>query len=143
MRKRTTANPKRQLERAPTTDLEWQVLARLAEQVTYEGNPVHKRNPGDFGLEPFGGPRQGKTLCDGAKILRKAVALGLLKEGLRRGLISVQRRNDWPQNVWALSDDEIPLEAMLTNRGIGEYHGYPLQSNDPLTWEILKCWKVK
>ncbi len=71
------------------------------------------------------------------------MALGLLKEGLRRGLINDQRRNDWPQHVWALSDDEIPLEAKLTNRGTGEYHGYPLQSKDPFKWEILKRWKVK
>ena len=125
------------------TDQERQALDRLAEQVTYEGNPVHKRNPGDFGLEPVRGPRPGKTLCDGAKIFHKAVALGLLKEGIRRGLISVQRRNDWPQNVWALSDEEIALEAMLTNNGTGEYHGYPLQTNDPLAREIQKRWNVK
>src|SRR5262245_29378489 len=138
MRQRTTANPKRRLDRAPTTEPERLTLARLADQVTYEGNPVHKRNPGDFGLESFSGPRQGKTLCDGAKIFSKAAALDLLRQGLRRGLISVQRRNGWPQNVWALSDDGIPLEAMLTNRGTGEYHGYPLLSNDPLAEEIMK-----
>ena len=45
------------------------------------------------------------------------------------------------RHVWVLSDDEIPLEAKLTNRGTGEYHGYPLQSKDPFKWEILKRGK--
>ena len=75
------------LERTPTTEPERQALARLAEQATYEGNPVHKRNPGNFGLEPFGGPRPGKTLCDDARIFSKTVAVGLLKEGIRRVFI--------------------------------------------------------
>lgn len=140
MFKRTTANPKRRLAARPTSEPGVEELRQFALRATYMGNPVHKRNPGDFGLEPFRGPRPGKTLCDGAKISEKTVALHLLQEGFRKGLVSVQRRNGWPQNVWAMSEDGTPLEAMLTNRGTGEYHGYPLQSNDSLAEEVRKRW---
>ena len=74
----------------------------LAEQcqggrVRYCGNPVHKRNPGDFGLTPPAGPRPGKSLCDTAKIFDKAVANKLLQKGVARGLVSKQFQGDWPQ----------------------------------------------
>ncbi|QDG54898.1 hypothetical protein FIV42_15430 [Persicimonas caeni] len=109
----------------------------------YAGNPVHKRNPGDFGLTPPAAPSPDKTLCDGAEIFEKARAQELLSEGIRRGLVSAQQRGKFPQNVWAVTATGIPLEAQLENHVKGTYHGYPLASNDPLREKVLEWWEDK
>ena len=107
----------------------------------YGGNPEHKRDPGDFNLTPPAAPRPAKSLCDDASVFTRAEALGLLQEGLRRGLVSVQERNGWPQNVWAVAENGVPLEAQLENSERGIYHGYPLPANDPLHGVVLKRWR--
>jgi len=142
MKKRTTVSPKRRLRPAPVWGEELLTLAALAELAVYGGNPEHKRNPGDFGLSPPSLPRPGKTLCDGAQVFERAVAEALLKEGIERGLVSVQVRNGWPQNVWAVADNGVPLEAMLENQERGVYHGYPMLSDDPLREEVLQRWNA-
>jgi hypothetical protein len=112
----------------------------LALRARYGGNPEHKKNPGDFGLSPPSYPRKCKSLCDNAKIVSKDEALRLLKEGFKRGLISVQKKNEWPQNVWAISDRNIPLEAQLENNQLGIYHGYPMPASDPFSEEVRRKW---
>lgn len=142
MKKRKTWNPKRQLQSPPASKEQRQKLADLASRAQYGGNPEHKRNPGDFGLTPPSGHRLGKTLCDAAGITTRAAALDMLREGMRRGLVSEQiRGNEWPQNVWAVSEDGIPLEAQLEQQENGTYHAYPMQSDDALAAEVLKRWK--
>ncbi|MCX6359887.1 MAG: hypothetical protein NT029_08780 [Armatimonadetes bacterium] len=143
MRERRSPNPKRRLRPRPGTDEQVQRPAGLAERASYGGNPEHKRNPGDFGLDPPSRPRPGKTLCDGAGILRRAEALRWLREGMRRGLVSLQEHNGWPQNVWAVTEDGHALEAQLENEATGAYHGYPMQLTDPLRTEVLNRWKVE
>jgi hypothetical protein len=126
-----------------STPLDEQTLNRLqqlAEKVRYGGNPEHKRNPGDFNLSPPSNPRQAKTLCDEVGIFKKTEALALLKEGLRQGLVSIQERNGWPQNIWAVVNGRS-LQAMLENAEQGTYHGYPLQQDEPLADEVLKRWE--
>jgi hypothetical protein len=109
--KRRTFNPKRHMASAlAPTDLE-----RLASDVRYGGNPEHKRNPGNFGLTPPASPRRQKTLCDEAGVFDQELALRLLQEGIRCGLISEQRNGSYPQNVWAVSAEGVPLEAQLEN----------------------------
>ena len=115
-------------------------LSGLAARVRYTGNPAHKQNPGDFGLHPPAGPRDDKTLCDNAGIFSKSKAQRLLQEGIKRGLVSVQDRDGFPQNVWAVTDDGYPLEAQLENRTQGHYHGYPLPMNDPFRTRVLESW---
>lgn len=116
-------------------------LDQLAMRVTYGGNPEHKRNPGDFGLTPPADPRPGKSLCDVAGIFRRAEALKLLQEGLRRGLMSDRQENGWPKNIWSVSSSGIPLEAQLENPIQGSYHGYPMPETDPLASEVLSRWR--
>ena len=116
-------------------------LARLADSVKYGGNPEHKRNPGDFQLNPPAQPRADKTLCDAVGIFDMATALGLLREGVRRGLISEQTRGDFPQNIWSVTEDGEPLEAQLENQAQGVYHGYPMTRNDDFSDEVLRRWK--
>jgi hypothetical protein len=55
-------------------------------------------------------------------------------------LISEQKRGDFPQNIWAVTSDGIPLEAQLTNEVQGVYHGYPMPSSDDLRNEVIKRW---
>lgn len=135
-------NPKRRLIGPEQFEAERAGLGQLADRIRYGGHPAHKRNPGDFGLKPPSGPRQGKTLCDGVEIFSRASAEGLLKAGMRRGLVSVQRRNEWPQNIWAVSENGSPLEAQLDNQESGQYHGYPIQFGDPLWLLILERWRA-
>jgi hypothetical protein len=133
-------NDKRRLLSGSEVDARLQELGRLAERARYGGNPEHKRNPGDFGLTPPFGPRPGKSLCDVANIFRRAEAEKLLREGLRRGLVSDRHEGDWPKNVWSVTDDGIPLEAQIENPELGSYHGYPMPESDPMRAEILKRW---
>lgn len=129
-------NPKRRIAAAPDPD----ALEDLAARVRYGGNPEHKRNPGDFGLTPPARPRADKSKCDWAGIVERAVALRLLREGIRRGLVSEQRRGGYPQNVWALTNDGYPLEAQLENSVSGAYHGYPMPETDPFRDVVLEHW---
>lgn len=132
-------NTKRALRPPVQTAADQYRLDALAERVAYGGNPQHKRNPGDFGLTPPAAPRQGKTLCDDVAIFKKAEALRLLRCGVRRGLVSEQMNGEWPQNIWAVSAEGIPLEAMYDGNG-GCYHGYPMPAGDPLAGEVRLRW---
>jgi len=109
------------------------------EKVRYRGNPEHKRNPGDYGLSPPGAPRPGKTLCDQVGIYTRAEALTLLREGLQRGMFSLQERGGWPQNVWAVTERGEPLEAQHEAQGV--YHGYPMPEADPFREKVLDRWR--
>lgn len=111
--------------------------------VKYGGNPEHKKNPNDFGLEPQVGARQGKSLCDEVAIFEKEKAVDLLKEGVRRGMISEQKRNEFPQNIWAVDSNDKPLEAQLENQATGTYHGYPVPESDPMGSEIIEKWNER
>jgi len=138
IKKRRTANPKHRF----ATALVKADLDRLAGQVKYTGNAEHKRNPGDFGLPPPLGPRPGKTLCDGANIFQRRVAVKLLKEGIRRGLVSKQVRGEFPQNIWAVTEDGIALEAQLDNCETGSYHGYPMREDDGFLEKVIAKWQA-
>jgi hypothetical protein len=137
-RRNNQFNPKRRLREHTEVDLA--VCAELASKVSYGGNPEHKKNPGDFGLIPPSGPRAGKSLCDIAQIVSRKEALEYLKQGLTKGLISDRHKGQWPQNVWAVTGDGIPLEAQLENPESGSYHGYPMPPSDPMAEEVLQRW---
>ncbi|WP_306004981.1 hypothetical protein [Aquicoccus porphyridii] len=132
-------NPKRRLATAEI--LSSDERKRLADAVTYTGNPEHKRNPGDFGLTPPAQPRRGKTLCDGASIFKRSDALRWLRDGLERGAVSERFIDGWPKNVWAVTEDGTPLEAQRD--GEGSYHGYPMPPEDPMAAEIKRFWEAE
>jgi hypothetical protein len=136
MSSKRSFNPKRKL--LPVAGREFVVLDSLSRKVEYRGNPQHKRNPGDYGLLPPAAARLHKTLCDSTG-LRQQDALSLLREAVRRGMISEQFREDWPQNVWAVTGDGVPLEAQLEGNGV--YHGYPMPESDPFRMTILEAWE--
>ncbi len=57
-----------------------------------------------------------------------------------RGLISVQTRGQFPQNIWSVTESGCPLEAQLENQELGTYHGYPMPSTDPFRDAVLLRW---
>jgi hypothetical protein len=142
MKPRKAFNPKRRLQPAPQSDAERAALIALEAGISYGGNPEHKRNPGDFGLDPPCMPRQGKSLCDAAEVFKLAMATAILREGIRKGLISTRLANGWPRNIWAVAPNGVPLEAQLENPEKGIYHGYPMQPSDPLTGAVLSRWRA-
>lgn len=115
----------------------------LVKRVSYGGNPEHKKNPGDFGLTPPCQPKADKSLCDEIGIFKKSDAEKLLREGIRRGLISKNERGQFPQNVWAVTQDGIPVEAQLENLETGIYHGYPMPISDSFYNAVLSRWGAK
>ncbi|WAC72674.1 hypothetical protein OU995_24590 [Roseateles sp. SL47] len=133
-------NPKRRLLAPEQAQTRAKELQDLADRARYGGNPEHKKNPGDFGLTPPSDPRQGKSLCDVAKVFKRAEAEALLRNGLRRGLVSDRMDGEWPKNVWSVTSDGIPMEAQIENPVLGIYHGYPMPETDPLTQEVLDRW---
>ena len=139
--KRRTFNPKRRICTKQEFQSLQEALSTLLENVNYRGNPEHKRNPGDFGLTPPGAPRPWKTLCDEVQISSRTEAPRLLREGLRRGMISPQQRNGWPQNVWAVTERGEPLEAQRESDGL--YHGYPMPEADPFREKVLERWAIQ
>ena len=139
--RRHTPNLKRKLRPMPHDEYERHLLAELAERVRYGGNPQHKSNPGDFDLTPPSQARQFKTLCDRAGVFKRSEGLALLREGVRRGLISDRTTNGWPKNIWAVSASGEPVEAILENPDRGTYHGYAMGDDDPLAEDVLTRWR--
>ncbi len=139
MRRRKSFNPKRRICGEDEARARLQKFAAANLSPRYSGNPEHKRNPGDFGLEPPSSPRLGKSLCDAVKIYTRGEASELLTSAFLRGLFSIQEREGWPQNVWAVTVDGHPVEAQLEGAGI--YHGYPMPAADPFRDEILARWE--
>ena len=139
MRRYGQFNPKRRLITPAQAEARAQELTALAARVGYGGNPEHKKNPGDFNLTPPSDPRQGKSLCDVAKIFERQIALELLRAGIRKGLVS-DRGAEWPKNVWSVTPEGIALEAQLENPDLGTYHGYPMPETDPMAGEVLRRW---
>lgn len=137
---RRTFNPKRRICTTEEFLNRQDTLSTRVENVRYRGNPEHKRNPGDFGLNPPSAPRPGKTLCDQVEVFSYSEALRLLQAGFQKGMFSAQERNGWPQNVWAVTDKGEPLEAQL--EGDGVYHGYPMPEADPFREKVLERWTL-
>jgi hypothetical protein len=137
MKRRTGFNPKRSIR--PNIDEDY--LQGLAESIKYGGNPEHKRNPGDFGLTPPAQPRPYKSLCDVVEVFSKLDATRLLRQGVKRGLISDREQNGFPQNIWSVTKNGYPLEAQLENAEQGIYHGYPMPQSDPFREKVLEVWQ--
>lgn len=115
---------------------------RMAEESSYWPSPYHKRSHSFEVVQPR--PRRDKTVCDSAEDgdFREDARM-LLASGFRRGMVSAQKRGGWPQNVWAVGDDDTVYEAQLTNRGQGEYHGYPMKGDDEFRCIVLREWKAR
>lgn len=139
-KRRQRLNPKRSM--LPVNN-NVAALAELAACVSYGGNPDHKSNPGDYGLQPVSRWRPGKSLCDTTAIFRKADALSHLQAGIMKGMISDKFRGKFPQHIWSVTVDGTPLEAELDNQDLGSYHGYPLLPADPFSQVVSDEWNAR
>jgi hypothetical protein len=137
MKERCGFNPKRRI--APIGQWTAENLGRMARRIRYGGNSEHKSRPNDYALLPLSNPRPGKTLCDATGEFPKGRAEELLRAGLLKGMVSVQVRGDWPQNIWSVYQNEA-FEAQLENKEQGVYHGYPMPLADDLRAIVLKEW---
>ena len=137
MKRRKGYNPKRRI--APAEQWPAEKCTAMVARVRYGGNPEHKSRPGDYDLAPPANPRPGKALCDAAGEFPKARAELLLQKGLSRGIVSLQERGGWPQNIWSVADGE-PYEAQLENNDQGVYHGYPMPKDDDFRDLVLAEW---
>lgn len=138
-RRENIYNPKRRI--LPSDQWNDDQGRRVAAEASYGGNPEHKTRPGDYNLTPPRNPRPGKTLCDAERDFLRAEAVGLLRRGLERGLVSVQMRNGWPKNVWAVSETGEAFEAQLENQATGAYHGYPMPEDDDFRSKVIEEWR--
>jgi hypothetical protein len=139
MIRKLSFNPKRRIR----SNVDQTKMADLANQVSYAGSPYHKRNPAKFGLMSPPEPRLDKSWCEQVNISDLKVAQGLLRDGVLHCLVSEQERGPsrFPQNIWAVTANNEPVEAQLENEVLGTYHGYPMQQADPLAKEVLRKWK--
>ena len=115
-------------------------LEEMAQGVRYRASPYHKSSPLAWGLSrPV--PRADKTICEGSGITCCRDAAELLKSGIRRGMVSEDQRGGWPQNIWAVDAEGTVYEAQLSNRELGEYHGYPMKHGDKFAEFLLSEWE--
>jgi hypothetical protein len=105
----------------------------------YHGNPVHKRNPGDFGLHPPADPRPDKTLCDEAGIVEKATADRLFAAAREMGIVSTSTTSDGSPKQLYVVDNQQVFEFMSANDGT--YHGYPIRKSNALFDVVSERWE--
>ena len=110
-------------------------LARMAKAARYVSSEYHKAMPDGQSVPKH---RPDKTVCPRPSD-RRSSAFQLLKGGFRRGMVSGVQRDGWPRVVWAVADG-VAYEAILSNQGSGEYHGYPMKARSHFTRHILMQW---
>ncbi|WP_421620851.1 hypothetical protein [Alkalilimnicola ehrlichii] len=136
---RTRARPKRNSKRRLHPELTVERRRALAQCVKYVGSPLHKRNPGDFGLTPPVAARPGKSLCDDVSIFERDKAQVLLREGVQAGLVSRDADEGFPRHIWMVHKGRV-IEARCDNMEAGTYHGYPLEADDPMADAVRREW---
>jgi len=125
-------------------------LASLAKAAKYRGYGKHKLNSYDFGGEPkahrwIAHEGEAVSLCDHTAVRQQAVAQRLLEQAFLHGTVSRQtaKGGGWPSIAWAVVDEECVVEARCDSGGNGEYHGYPLQSGDPMKDKVMRRWRER
>ena len=98
--------------------------AAVAPQVRYVANGEHKDYPSATGLWTFH-PRADKAKCDRYPEAVWPRLAQALREAILAACVSNEFRAGFPARVWAYVNGTLH-EARLSNRGNGEYHGFPL-----------------
>jgi hypothetical protein len=101
-------------------------LRRLATRVSYVGSPEHKNTP-SFAGQPR--PRADASLCPQELKGEKAKVEGWLRQAISKGAVSELREGDFPRYVW-FQDGDAVYEGRLVNQQLGQYKGYPLESDE-------------
>jgi hypothetical protein len=103
-------------------------LAAMAEKVTYVISTEHKdyltsAGPGRLRSDASACPR-GLDFDDVLKWLREAV---------RECNLTADMDGDFPRYAWRRIDGQV-YEARLSNAGLGQYKGYPIQDDEAPDW---------
>ena len=56
-----------------------------------------------------------------------------LRQAVAKGDVSADRTGDFPRYIWARIDGRC-YEARLSNSGLGQYKGYPIQNFEAPRW---------
>jgi len=107
----------------PETD-----LAALAGKVAYVISAEHKdylttAGPGNLRSDASACPR-GLDFDDVTAWLREAVS---------EGSVSAALEGEFPRYAWKRIGDQV-YEARLSNSGLGEYKGYPIEDHEAPGW---------
>jgi hypothetical protein len=96
----------------------------VAERVSYTGHSMHKNYP-----SPAGPPalRADKAKCAQYPEKQWPRLLVALRLSIRSGCVG-QFRGGFPERAWIWINDVLH-EARLTNEGIGDYHGFPINDD--------------
>ena len=141
-RKRQSNRPDRRILGANLLTSE--ELDRIRLVARYTGAPYHKLHPGDYGLSPPSDPRPSKSVCDDRRPLLKHEAESLLREGIRRGMISQPKPGQLPKYVWAVDDQKQVYEAKTDPLLGSAYHGYRLGDDEyQMRANVLSAWNKR
>lgn len=56
-----------------------------------------------------------------------------LADAMRDGDVSAQLEGDFPRYAWKRVEGQV-YEARLSNSGLGQYKGYPIQDDEAPSW---------
>jgi len=112
-----------QLVPGPETD-----LAMMADKVTYVISSEHKDYKTSAGP---GNLRSDATACP--RGLDFDEVLEWLRAAVRDGSVSAVLDGDFPRYAWRRVGGQI-YEARLSNSGLGEYKGYPIEDHEAPGW---------
>jgi hypothetical protein len=112
-----------QLVPGPETD-----LARMSEEVSYIISTEHKDYLTSAGP---GSLRSDATACP--RGLDFGEVEEWLREAVRNGTVSAVLDGDYPRYAWKRVGPQI-YEARLSNAGLGQYKGYPIEDHEAPGW---------
>lgn len=101
-----------------------EALLRAAEAARYVSSPYH-RPPGSQMGQPLNRPFPHASKCPSSWDLPTATRA--LKTAIRRGCVSAEWSGPFPRFAWHIEGETL-YEAVLSNRQLGDYHAYPLES---------------
>lgn len=103
-------------------------LAAMAEKVTYVISPEHKDYLTSAGPRKL---RSDASACP--RGLQMDQVTDWLRSAVRECCVSASFDGDFPRYAWRRIGDQV-YEARLSNSGLGQYKGYPIDSLDAPSW---------
>jgi hypothetical protein len=125
MRAPRRKNPRKDDRLVPGPDTD---LPAMAKDVDYVISTEHKDH---FTSAGPGNLRSDATRCP--RGLNFDNVRNWLKEAVRSGDVSAVLDGDFPRYAWKRIDTQV-YEARLSNSGLGQYKGYPIEDHEAPEW---------
>jgi TPR repeat protein len=125
MRSPGRKRPRKEDQLVPDGDAD---LARLAGKVSYIISTEHKDYLTSAGP---GNLRSDATACP--RGIDRLQAETWLKEAVQAGHVSAACDGGFPRYAWKKAGDRV-FEARLSNAGLGQYKGYPIEPHEAPGW---------